>query len=283
MENGLEQTLEALTFLLRQTVTGKCAIALAGAHAKGTADGFSDIDLYVYAEDCIPYAARKRLIAEFADSGRGIYVSEGLHDAPWGGAMDFTYRGTPVEVATRSLGEVERMVQESLAGRFEIFPATWTSNGYYTFIYLSEFQFIQPLYDPDGILAEYKRRTEAYPEALRRGILRTFLERAGTWMDNFHYESAVRRSDILFAAPIVLHTVLDMLQVVFALNRTYFPGDKKLEAALAGLKRCPEALRTELDFLLRVSRDVREMERQRQLLHQIYWRLSAWVEQALSE
>lgn len=275
----MEQKIKTLIELLKETTEGKCAIALAGAHAKGTADAASDIDLYVFAERAKPRAQRLELIRRAADPGTTPWV-EDFDAAPWGGGMDFLYQGTPVEAVGRTLSRMDRVVEDCLAGRFEIIPATWTSNGYYTFIYLCELSFLKPVWDPDGILAAYQQRAAVYPEPLRRSILETFLGRAGTWIGNFHYESAVRRGDILFTAPIVLHTVLDMVQVVFALNRVYFTGDKKLEAALARLSYCPEALKR-LDILLAPSRDTAQLERQRQLLHQAWGELSRQVQEAL--
>ena len=275
----MDQKIQALVELLKETTEGKCAIALAGAHAKGMADAASDIDLYVFAERAKPRAHRLELIQKAADPGTTPWVDD-FDSAPWGGGMDFMYQGTPVEVVGRTLARMDRVVGDCLEGKFEIIPATWTSNGYYTFIYLCELSFIQPIWDPDGVLAAYQQKAAVYPEPLRRTILETFMGRAGTWMDNFHYESAVRRGDVLFTAPIVLHTIMDMVQVVFALNRVYFTGDKKLEAALANMPYCPEALQPkELEVLLTPARDPVYLERQRQILRQAWDELSRKVQE----
>lgn len=273
----MDQKIQTIVELLKETTEGKCAIALAGAHAKGTADAASDIDLYIFAERAKPRAHRLELIQRVADQGAALWVDD-FDSAPWGGGMDFIYQGTPVEVVGRTLARMDLIVGECLEGKFEIIPATWTSNGYYTFIYLCELSFIQPVWDPDGILAAYQQKAAVYPEPLRRAILETFMGRAGTWMDNFHYESAVRRGDMLFTAPIVLHTVMDMVQVVFALNRVYFTGDKKLEAALANMPYCPDALRPQkLEILLATARDPVHLERQRHLLREAWDELSQKV------
>ena len=277
----MERKIQELVELLRETTEGKCAIALAGAHAKGTADADSDIDLYIFAERAKPREQRETLIRRAADPGTTPWIDQDFDAAPWGGGMDFMYQGTPVEAVGRTLEQLDRVVGDCLKGKFEIIPATWTSNGYYTFIYLSELSFLKPVWDPDGILAAYQKKSAVYPEPLRRAILETFMARAGTWIGNFHYESAVRRGDILFTAPIVLHTVMDMVQVVFALNRVYFTGDKKLEAALAKMPRCPDAFRPEqLDILFTTPRDPVVLEQQRQILFQAWRELSQWVREA---
>lgn len=273
----MKHKIQALVELLKETTEGKCAIALAGAHAKGTADPASDIDLYVFAERAKPRELCLKLIRRIADPGTTPWVDD-FDAAPWGGGMDFIYQGTPVEAVGRTLSRMDQVISDCLAGKFEIIPATWTSNGYYTFIYLCELSFIKPIWDPDGILADYQRNAANYPEPLRRAILETFMGRAGTWIDNFHYESAVRRGDILFTAPIVLHTVMDMVQVIFALNRTYFTGDKKLEAALANMPYRPEALGPiQLEILLTTARDPAHLERQRNILRRAWDELSQHV------
>ena len=184
----MDQKIRTLVELLKETTEGKCAIALAGAHAKGTADASSDIDLYIFAERAKPRAKRLELIQSVAEKGTALWVDD-FDAAPWGGGMDFMYQGTPVEVVGRTLTRMDQVVGDCLRGKFEIIPATWTSNGYYTFIYLCELSFIQPVWDPDGVLAAYQQKAIVYPEPLRRAILETFMGRAGTWIDNFHYES----------------------------------------------------------------------------------------------
>lgn len=278
----MEQKIQELVEHLKGTTEGKCAIALAGAHAKGAADASSDIDIYIFAERPKSWEERKALLSAIADPGTTPWVDESFDAAPWGGGMDFRYQGIPVEVAGRTIARMEQVIGNCLAGKYEIIPATWTSNGYYTFIYLCEMSFLKPVWDPDGVLADWQAKAAVYPEPLRRAIMTDFLGRAGAWMGNFHYESAVRRGDILFTAPIVLHTLMDMVQVVFALNRTYFTGDKKLEAALAKLPLCPDALRPEaLDLLLTAPRDPGILEQQRQLLQAAHRQLSGWVSEAL--
>ena len=44
MDKAIQKKIDNLVEVLKQTIEGKCAIALAGAHAKGTADASSAID-----------------------------------------------------------------------------------------------------------------------------------------------------------------------------------------------------------------------------------------------
>ncbi len=270
MDQATQKKIDNLVELIKQTTTGRCAIALAGAHAKGVADAASDIDFFVYADGAKPYEERLALVRAMADDGTDPWLDPDFSSTPWGGSMDFTYQGTPVEITARTVERTQKNVDDALNGRFEIIPATWTSNGYYTFIYLCELSFVKPVYDPDGLLANWQEQVRVYPEKLRESIVETFMGRASTWLYNFHYDSAIRREDLLFCAPIVQHTLLDLVQVIFALNRVYFTGDKKLEKMLSQMVYCPKALLENLEFLLTTPRDRAALEKQRTVLRGIY-------------
>lgn len=277
MDQQTQAKIDAIIEILKQTTTGRCAIALAGAHAKGVADPSSDIDLYLFADGAKPYAARKAIITAAADAGTTPWIDESFDATPWGGSMDFTYQGTPVEVTARTIEKMDAGVKDCLDGIFSIIPATWTSNGYYTYIYLCEASFIKPVYDPDGVIKRYNEQARVYPRKLKEAIIREFMGRADTWLDNFHYESAIRRADLMFIAPILVHTVMDFVQVIFAVNETYFTGDKKLEKVLSTLPYCPSALLQNVEFLLSVPRDVDALLRQRELLRAVRADLSAHI------
>lgn len=270
MKQGI---LEELVATLKQLSYDDPVIAVAGSHAKGQADSHSDIDLFLFFRNPKPYEERKRILQQFSDDGTQPWITENF-DYPWGGSADFTYQGIPVETTVRLIPEAERIAANCLRGEFSIIPQTWTSNGYYTYIYLSEFSFLKPLYDPQGFLAKYRKMVEVYPPKLKRSILRCFLQRAGTWVSNFHYKTAVTREDSLFVAPIVIHTLMDMIQIIFALNERYYPGDKKLEQALKSLAYCPAQLLENLDFLLTLSKDTTHYQQQRELLTAIYQELT---------
>jgi hypothetical protein len=75
---------------------------------------------------------------------------------------------------------------------------------------------------------------------LKRSILRDHFLSASFWPENFHYKTAITRCDILYTTGIVQQVVQNLIQVIFALNEVYFPGEKKLEAALDHLPLKPE-------------------------------------------
>ncbi len=268
----IQNIIEEIAKVLRHMFVDEPIIALAGAHAKGLADENSDIDIFIFGNELSPYADRTQAIADFCDDPQHCWVSPSF-DYPWGGSADFTYQGIPVEVVVRSISKTEEIIDRAIDGNFEVIPQTWTSNGYYTYIYLSEISFLKPIYDETGWIFKMKQKIDKYPPKLKNSIISTFLGRAGTWMNNFHYTSAVKRMDTLFIAPIMIHTLMDMIQVIFAINEVYFTGDKKLEKTLCELPYCPEKLRGNLDFLLKVEKNESTLRAGADILKDIYHEL----------
>ena len=255
-----------LVEVMKTVTASECSIALAGSRAYGRADDESDIDIYMLVDDVKHHDEIVEIIKTIADKNADISVSASFDFAPYGGGIDFRYHGIPVEVTVKYYSMIKKRLDDCLEGKFEIIPQTWTSNGYYTYISASEIDFIKPIWDPSGFIAEYKEKFRIYPEKLRRSIISRFMERAYTWINNFHYESAIRRGDFMFTSACVLHTVHDLIQVIFALNRVYFKGDKKLETAIKRLPYCPREFADNLLFLMQASDDRKILEKQYEIL-----------------
>ncbi len=263
---NIESAITDISVVLKRIAVGDCSIALAGSRAYGGADGDSDIDLYMLVKGMKLGNKIAEIIKPIADEGSDISVSESFAFAPYGGGIEFTYHGIPVEVTVKYYSLIKQRLDECLEGKFEIIPQTWTSNGYYTYIAASEIDFIEPIWDPNGFIAEYKEKFREYPEKLRQSIISCFMGRAYTWINNFHYESAIRRGDFMFTSACVLHTVQDLIQVIFAYNRVYFKGDKKLADSLKELPYCPKEFSDNLLFLMQSSDDSELLQKQYEIL-----------------
>lgn len=263
---SIDSAISVITDAFKQITVGECSIALAGSRAYGGADEDSDIDIYMLVDDVKPHDEIVEIIKTIADEGSDVSVSASFDFAPYGGGIEFTYRGIPVEVTVKYYSMIKRRLDDCLEGEFEIIPQTWTSNGYYTYISASEIDFIEPIWDVSGFIAEYKEKFRVYPEKLRRSIISCFMERAYTWINNFHYESAIRRGDYMFTSACVFHTVQDLIQVIFAYNRVYFKGDKKLESAIKELSYCPKEFSDNLLFLMQSSKAPEHLLKQYEIL-----------------
>ena len=248
--NDAEQIARDLLPLVRGFVAeGPYGIALGGSGAKGTADPHSDVDVYLFAEAFAPAAAR----AERVTAARGVAagaVSWGTGEPFVEGGTDFSVDGVRVECWLRRASLVEAALAACAGGRTRREHRAWLVMGFFDHVVLGDVHAMRIVDDPAGMLARWKASVATYPEALRTAILRRFMAEAAHWPHNPHYLGAVERADLIYTSGIVQQVIHALLQVVFALNRTYFPGEKKLAAALATLSIAPADAGARIEALL---------------------------------
>lgn len=253
---------------LAETAKGPYALALSGSLAKGRWDENSDIDMHLYYSQPEEYEKRRAVIAGLADPGTDFYVAEDVTQFPWGGSTDFVYEGSPVEVTVRTMDQAEAVVSQCLEGKIQVYPAAWTTNGYYNYIYLAEFCFLRPLDDSTGFLARCRAQCEPYPPRLQAAVVRHFLAQGSMWLGNFHYDSAIHRRDVLFTAGLVQHMVYDLAQAILALSGIFFTGDKRLKEQLEAAEACPPVFLKNLPLLLCAKEDEKHLLAQKQVLEE---------------
>ena len=248
-ETAPDRVARELLPLVRAFAAGPYGVALGGSHAKGSGDAHSDVDVYLFADAVVP-AARRREIVTGALGAASEAVSWGA-DEPWvQGGTDFAHAGVKVEVWLRSAREVERAVAASLRGEVRREHVGWAVMGFFDHVVLADLRAMRIVEDPDGILARWKEQVREYPEPLRRALLGRFMREAAFWPENFHYRTAVERGDVIYASGIAQQVAHALVQVLFALNRELFPGEKKLARALDALPLRPDALSGRLEALL---------------------------------
>lgn len=239
MSGAPEKIVEDLLPLLRQFCIGEYGIALGGSHAKGIGDAQSDVDIYLFARRVLP-GAQRREIAKLAPLDPEPVYTWGDAGDDWREVgTDFWVAGRKVECWLREMGRVDATLQASIEGRIARDCVVWTVMGFYSYVLLSDLHVMRIIEDPCGILASWKARIADYPAPLREAITARYLAEARFWPDNFHYKTAVERCDILYTSGIVQQVVYALIQVVFALNRVYFPGEKMVGATLAKLSQQP--------------------------------------------
>jgi hypothetical protein len=240
---------ELLLPMLRRCVEGAYGIAIGGAHAKGVEDAASDLDLYVFYTGVRPDDERTQLARACAPGVRDI--------VSWSAAEPFEQAGTDfylgdlkVECWYRSAAGTQRTIEECQAGIVRRSLVTWTPAGFFNHCTLSDLSVMMPVEDPTGMLAGWRRCVAVYPPALRAAIVTQHLRAARFWPHNPHYTSAVERADAIYTSAIVLQVAHSLIQVLFAVNRRYFPGDKKLAAALGHLTDVPDRFPERVERLL---------------------------------
>ena len=249
VDADMRSVVDGLMPLLRQFPRSEYGIAVGGAHAKGTADTESDLDIYVFSGSILSNAERTRLTNRFSP-GIARTVSWGT-DSPFVQAgTDFFHDHLKVECWLRCSDHIINTIAECEEGIIKRDFVTWTTTGFYNHCLLSDLKAMIPVDDPSGILAGWKRRIEVYPPKLRTAIIETHLQAARFWPANFHYTSAVKRKDVIYTSGIVQQVVHNLVQVLFAVNEVYFTGDKKLSYALGRLSKLPSCFVERIEQLL---------------------------------
>lgn len=245
----LSQIVNELVPLVRQLSRAEYGIALGGAHAKGMDDTESDIDLYLFTRQTLPGADRTRLCQHFSPDVSAV-TSWGDDSQFIQGGTDFVYKQRKIECWLRNVDYVAQIIAECQDGIVKHDLVTWTVMGFYNHCTLSDLYNMLPVDDPYGLLARWKAEVRAYPPKLRQAIIVRHLGAARFWPNNFHYLSAIERCDLIYTMGIVQQVVHNLIQVVFAINGCYFPGDKKLEIALDHLSIKPDAFGQRVKRLL---------------------------------
>src|SRR5262245_15856355 len=155
-------------------IRGVRAVVLGGSHARGRAQPGSDIDLGVYYSEAAPFSIQSlRELAEAVNDTAGPVVTDFYGWGPWvnGGAW-LTIGGQRVDLLYRNLEQLERVIAEAEAGRYEVHYLQQPPFGFFSGTYLGEVAVCVPLFDPECRLDALKRRVADYPEALRRAVVR---------------------------------------------------------------------------------------------------------------
>ncbi|MBW3655380.1 MAG: DUF4037 domain-containing protein [Gemmatimonadetes bacterium] len=272
-----DEIVAGLLPMLRTWVAGEYGIAIGGSYAKGSGDSLSDVDIYLFANEVLPAAPRaERVVAELGAEARP--ESWGADDPFVQGGTDFWHAGQRVECWLRSTREVDRTLRACLGGEVRREYVVWTVMGFLSYTALADVHSMRIVDDPHGTLARWKAAVATYPEALRRSILVRFMPEAAFWPENFHYCTAVQRADLIYTSAIVQQVLQALIQVVFALNRTYFPGEKRLMHAMETLPVQPSGFARRVQELLAPAAvDVEGLEKQRRDLADLVAEMRALV------
>jgi hypothetical protein len=204
-------------------LTGVLGVSLGGSVAAGFADAASDVDLHVYWRAPLAEpAARAERLARVADAG-----SVAVEFLTWGREDRLRVGGRLVELIYVPLDELQAEVEQAygagLSGEgFVTAQLNYAANG-------------RLLHDAAGEVAAIRQRlVDAYPEATRRLVLRDNPFPMRTYLAQLR--GAQSRGDLLYVQHRRYAVQMVFFNVLFALNRRYHPGEKRL---LRHLEHCP--------------------------------------------
>lgn len=206
-------------------IPGVIAIAQGGSVNAGLADASSDRDFHVYWEPPLaPAAERAVRLAALADPGC-VWPGEGM--TSWLLEDHFTVAGQLIELIYIRMADVAAEVEAAYRDGFA--EEGFTTGRLFCFAH------DRIVHDPAGSLgAQQPRLTASYPEALRRAILRRQCTRLALYIGQLR--TGQQRGDLLYAQQIRTKLQNVYFDLLFAVNRFYHPGEKRL---LIYAERCP--------------------------------------------
>lgn len=201
------------------------AISLGGSIGSGFADADSDLDFHVFWQEPLsPPTEREAHLATIADTG-SLQVRPGT--ASWDLEDWFSVENHLVELIYVAWRDVEADVAAAYDHGL--------TDAEFTTARLHNYAHGQALYDPNGVLrAPHDRLRNAYPEPTRELLLRREPERLALFLKQLRV--AQGRRDLLFAQHRRYSVQTVYFNLLFALNRRYHPGEKRL---LMHAERCP--------------------------------------------
>jgi hypothetical protein len=213
------------------------AIGRTGTIEPNPRPGESDIDIFVFCER-IPdeetrKAAYQRRAELFAD--RAMTVCAG---GDWGTGDVLDVDGVETMLMYFRMDETVVYLDEVRAGK-----RTASVDGFYPIGRVATIRSINITHDRTGALTRLRESLAEYPDGLREAMIHAHLRRA---YDEEDLGRSVLRKDVLFYHQVLEEALDHYLQILYAVNRTYFPSRKRIEQYIADFAvkpdRCYERL-----------------------------------------
>lgn len=247
----LELLISSIVDELRE-VDGVKAIVLGGSRARGTHTSTSDVDLgiYYHPDSPLDLNALRKVATQLDDEHRADVITDIGGWGPWiNGGGWLVIQSYHVDFLYRDLKKVNTVIEDCLHEKVEIYYQPGHPLGFVSSIYLAEVAVCQPLWDPEGIISELKKKTDPYPISLQKALVQKF-----AWEIDFSIHIAkksVERSDVTYAAGCCFRSVMCTLQVLFAINKTYWLNEKGAVALAEMFLRNPERLQARINETFR--------------------------------
>jgi Domain of unknown function (DUF4037) len=244
----VQAVIDDIVPIVKEWDVGRYAISIGGSTGKDMIDAYSDIDFRLFYERPRPGPdvqpeTWSRLIAAIARwKERGINI-----DGVWG----------------RSIREMDAQLDRWLNGELIPDDITWAVWGYYLLPDLYHQAIVEDLY---GIIRGWKERLRRYPPKLKQAILDKHLLALRYWRADYHYVSKVKRGDVVFLAGLSAKLVHHMMQVLFAINETYFVGDGQNLEFAEQFRYKPASLSARVTAALYLPPSDRMLDTQREVL-----------------
>jgi hypothetical protein len=211
------------------------AALLAGSGARGDADSYSDVDLLLYVDEAPPEDRLERLREAVGGTNVVPIAPPQL--------VQFDVGGVAVQVGYTTVAELEEQLDALLVRLEDVHGPNQKL--------LSGLVEGRPLYGVE-LLARWRERVSAYPDALRR----SGIEHHWRFFPLWWYGPALETRDAeLWRLDMLLEASFDLLGVLAALNRVYYARFqlKQFRRLVAKLELAPPDLADRLERLVHLA------------------------------
>jgi predicted nucleotidyltransferase len=208
-----------------KSVQGMQAIVLGGSWASGTQRPDSDIDLGLYysADRLLDIQQVRNIAIELNDIPNPVVTDLGEWGRWVNGGAWLTIQGQHVDFLYRNIGFVATIIDDCNEGKLQSDYWQQPPYGFHSYIYCDETNICKILYDPNATIQTLKAKVAHYPQPLKRTIINEF-----AWAAEFTLQVAKKSADVYFVAGCLTRIVSCLVQVLYALNETYFISDKRM-------------------------------------------------------
>lgn len=239
---------------------GRYAVSIGGSRARKTSDELSDIDFRLFCDAVVKDPGERARLEAQLDVSMQRWIERGvIIDGCW----------------IRNIEETSAKLVRWCAGTGLPEPLVWAVWGYYlpTDIYLQTV-----VDDTYGVIAGWKEQLRTYPPMLKDALLNKHLESIQYWKDDYHYRNKVQRRDVVFLASLTTKLVHDLIQILFALNESYYVGDGYNLTVIQRFKHIPDDFVAKAEEALYPQRADDMLETQRATLVHLIDEVEALVE-----
>jgi predicted nucleotidyltransferase len=248
-------------------VEGVVAVVLGGSWAKDTATKDSDIDLAIYynANNLPSLESLKKVIDQIADDPSDNILTDFGGWGPWiNGGGWINVKNHDINLLYSNLEQIRHHVQETLEDHSKLYKQPGHPHGFHTHMYAGQIHIAKILYDPRGEIAKLKAILKPYPVRLKAFLIQEF-----SWQADFALaiaKKAVSRADIFYITACFVECAACLIQVLFALNETFWINEKGAIEITKTFILKPTNFNSRLEQLLaNVGTNAKELEK---TLHQ---------------
>lgn len=226
-------TQDKIDMLLRQVqcLDGVKAIGIACGDNVSPIAGESDIDIFVLTET-VPNSENRNTVYDSSTEKYENILMNVCEGGNWGTGDVLLIDGIETMLMYFDVMSTRKYISEILEGKH-----LDSVNGFYPIGRCSTICNMQVIHDENKVLDSIKQQLKTYPVALMRTMLRYHMERV---YDREGFSRAVLRKDVLYYHQVLEHAMDHFLQVLFALNKTYFPSRKRMKQYLDSFALKPE-------------------------------------------